>query len=126
MDTFQTRLNFNISHSICETNLFHLKNVFFVKQDNRTEILVLKVKKIETEMSTCGTDYLKICNSLIWKEWNMLFQKWATEIDVLFMKQASEKKKVASELWNSNHRKWNYNVSLWNWLFKIVKHKREK
>ena len=92
-----------------------------MKQDSGTEILVLKVKKNWNWNANLWTWLFEMCNSLIWKEWNMLFQKWATEIDVLFMKQASEKKKVASELWNSNHRKWNYNVSLWNWLFKNFK-----
>ena len=48
-------------------------------------------------MLTCETDYLKMCNSLIWKEWNMLFQKYVIEIDVIFVKQASERWNVGSE-----------------------------
>ena len=85
---------FHISY--VKQTYFHLKNVIFVKQDNGSEILVLKVKnKYETEMWNCETGYLEMCNRLFSKEWNMLFQKYENEIDVIFVKQASEKWKCS-------------------------------
>ena len=57
-------------------------------------------------------------------EWNRLFEKCTIEIGVIFVKQASEKWNVGSELWNSKHIKWiimyHYEIDyskLWNNLF---------
>ena len=93
------------------------KSVFCETRQLKWNISFESEKNYETKMSTCETDYLEISNSLISKYWNMLFKKWATEIVVHFMKQASEKKNIAYELWNGNHKKWIIMYQLWNWLF---------
>ena len=59
----QARVNF-----VCGTNLFHMKNVFFVKQDSeKWNTDYESEEKYDTKMSNCETDYLKI--------WRNLFQK---------------------------------------------------